>query len=185
MKNPIARPRANDSALLVVDLQEKLMPAIHEGGRVLDQSRKLIQTAQLLKLPILASEQYPKGLGPTCADIKQLLGNGPVLEKMTFSGCGAESFWSTWESFQRPNAVVCGVESHVCVQQTVLDLLARGQNVFVLADAVGSRRAFDTDLALQRMHDAGAIITTTESVIFELLGRAGTPEFKEVLKLVK
>lgn len=161
------------------------MPLIHEGNRVLEQARKLIQVARLLRLPILASEQYPKGIGPTCADIKQALRDTPIIEKLTFSGCGAESFWPAWNAFQRPQAIVCGVETHVCVQQTVLDLIERGQSLFVLADAVGSRRALDHNLALQRMHDAGAIVTTTESVIFELLGRAGTAEFKEVLKLVK
>jgi nicotinamidase-related amidase len=185
MIQPLARTHADNSALLVVDLQEKLMPAIHEGGRVLEQCRKLIQAARLLKLPILVTEQYPKGIGPTCADIKQALGEAPVVEKLTFSGCGVEPFWVAWKSFARPNAIVCGVEAHVCVQQTVLDLIEHGQTVFVLADAVGSRRALDAEIALRRMHDAGAIITTTESVIFELLGRAGTPEFKEVLKLVK
>lgn len=185
MSQPVARPRANDSALLVVDLQEKLMPVIHEGSRVLEQAKKLIQVARLLKLPVLASEQYPKGIGSTCPDVKQTLGDAPVIEKLTFSGCGADSFWNTWSAFHRRNAIVCGVETHVCVQQTVLDLIERGTPVFVLADAVGSRRPLDYDLALQRMHDAGAIVTSTESVIFELLGRAGTPEFKEVLKLVK
>jgi len=185
MKRPIARARANGSALLVIDLQEKLMPAIHDGSRVLDQSRKIIQVANLLKLPILVTEQYPKGIGSTCTDIKQALGDVATIEKMTFSGCGAESFWPKWEQIKRHTAIVCGVETHVCVQQTVLDLIERDQQVLVLADAVGSRRERDYELALQRMHDAGAAITTTESVIFELLGRAGTPEFKEVLKLVK
>lgn len=161
------------------------MPVIHEGGRVLEQACKLVQVARLLKLPILVTEQYPKGIGPTCSDIKQALGDAPVIEKLSFSGCGVEPFWTAWKSFQRPNAIVCGVETHVCVQQTVLDLIEHGQSVFVLADAVGSRRTQDYEHALRRMHDAGAIVTTTESVIFELLERAGTPEFKEVLKLVK
>jgi len=185
MNPALARPRATDSGLLVVDLQEKLMPAIHEGAGVLNQSRKLIHVARLLKLPVLVTEQYPKGIGPTVPEIRAALGDAPTVEKMTFSGCGAEPFWAQWNSFARRNAIVCGVEAHVCVQQTVLDFLERGQSVFVLADAVGSRRPLDYDLALQRMHDAGAIVTTAESVIFELLGRAGTPEFKEVLKLVK
>jgi isochorismate hydrolase len=185
MKNAPARTRAADSALLVIDLQEKLMPVIHEGLRVLEQARKFIQAARLLKLPLLVTEQYPKGIGPTCAAIKQVLGDAPTVEKLTFSGCGVDSFWSRWQSFHRPNALLCGVEAHVCVQQTALDLIERGQNVFVLADIVSSRRVLDYDLALQRMHDAGAIITTSESVMFELLGRADIPEFKEVLKLVK
>src|SRR5438876_12168006 len=120
MSNAVPRARAADSVLLVIDLQEKLMPVIHEGARVLDQSRKLIQVAHLLKLPILVTEQYPKGIGPTCADIKQALGDTPVIEKMTFSGCGAETFWSRWKQLHRSTAIVCGVETHVCVQQTVL-----------------------------------------------------------------
>ncbi len=185
MKPTIARARPADCVLLVIDLQERLIPVIHQRELVLEQSRKIIQAAQLLKLPILATEQYPKGIGTTCAEIKQLLSNAPIMEKMTFSGCGAQSFAPYWDQLNRHTAIVCGVETHVCVQQTVLDLLERGQQVLVLADAVGSRRVLDRDFALQRMRDAGATLTTTESVIFELLGRAGTPEFKEALKLVK
>ncbi len=185
MPNPLARVSAAASALLVVDLQEKLMPVIHDGPRVLEQACRFIQVARLLKLPILATEQYPKGIGPTCTAIKQALGDAPVLEKLTFSSCSAEPFWAAWQALGRHTAIVCGVETHVCVQQTVLDLLQRGEIVFLLADAVGSRRPLDRDLALGRLHDAGAIVTTAEAVIFELLGRAGTPEFKEALKIVK
>ncbi|MSR65028.1 MAG: hydrolase [Verrucomicrobiae bacterium] len=185
MKHPIARARAADSVLLVVDLQEKLMPVIHEGRRVLELARKVIQVANLLKVPILVTEQYPKGIGPTCAEIKQQLGDTMIYEKLTFSGCGAEHFLPRWEQMKHHTTIVCGVEAHVCVQQTVLDLLERDQHVLVLADAVSSRHPRDYELALQRMNQAGATVTTTESVIFEWLGRAGTPEFKEALKLVK
>lgn len=185
MKHPIARARVADSVLLVIDLQEKLMPVIHEGQSVLEQSRKIIQVANLLKVPIVVTEQYPKGIGHTCTEIKNMLGGVSVYEKLTFSGCGADRFQPRWEQLLRHTAIVCGVETHVCVQQTVLDLLERDQQVLVLADAVGSRHTRDYELALQRMNQAGATLTTTESVIFELLGRAGTPEFKEALKLVK
>ena len=173
------------SALLVVDLQEKLLAAIPDGPRVLDRARRFIEAARILKVPILVSEQYPKGIGPTCAVIKAALGDTPIMEKMAFSSCGAAAFAEAWKKTGADTAIVTGVECHVCVQQTTLDLLAKGTRVVVLADAVASRNPFDRDIALDRIRQAGAIVSTTESVLFEMLERAGTAEFKEVLKLVK
>lgn len=179
------RIRRTHTALLVVDLQEKLLAAIPDGARILDRARRFIEAAKVLKLPILATEQYPKGIGSTCAEIKAALADTPVLEKLEFSSCGAPAFTEAWSRSGADTALVCGVECHVCVQQTTLDLLARGARVFVLADAVGSRNPFDRDIAFERMRQAGAIVTTTESAMFELLERAGTAEFKEILRLIK
>lgn len=179
------RIRTVHAALLVVDLQEKLLAAIPDGARVLDRARRFIEAAKILKVPIVATEQYPKGIGPTCAEIKAALGDTPIFDKVAFSSCGAAAFAEAWSKSGADTALVCGVECHVCVLQTTLDLLSQGARVFVLADAVGSRNPFDRDIALERMRQAGAIITTTEAAMFELLERAGTAEFKEVLRLVK
>lgn len=180
-----ARARRSDVALLVIDLQERLLPAILQGDRVVEQSRKMILAARLLGIPIVATEQYPRGIGATRADVREALGEGEVVEKLTFSCCGAETFRARWEAIGRRVALLCGIETHVCVLQTALDLLEGGGDVIVLADATGSRRAEDRDVALRRLRDAGATVATVESAIFELLERAGTPEFKEALKLVK
>lgn len=185
MKQNPWRIRPGRTALLVVDLQEKLLAAIPDGARVLDRARRFIEAAKILKVPILATEQYPKGIGPTCAEIKAALGDTPLFEKLAFSSCGSAAFADAWLKSGAEAALVCGVECHVCVQQTTLDLLSQGARVFVLADAVGSRNPFDRDIAFERMRQAGAIVTTTESAMFELLERAGTAEFKEILRLIK
>jgi nicotinamidase-related amidase len=127
---------------------------------------------------VLATEQYPKGLGHTAAEVG--LHDEPVIEKTVFSAVRAEGFGLDG----RDQVVVCGIETHVCVSQTVHDLLADGVEVHVPADAVGSRHRLDYELGLERLQRAGAVVSSVESVLFELLGRAGTPEFKEVQKLV-
>lgn len=173
------------SALLIIDLQEKILPVIHNVGIVIENTIKLIKGFKTLNLPIYFTEQYPKGLGPTSSKILAELKEYSALQKMSFSCFGAEDLFTELRSKKRHQIIVSGVESHVCVQQTVLDLLANDFQVNVAADAVSSRREFDFQIALDRMRTLGAEITSTESILFELLEVCGTPEFKEISKIVK
>lgn len=175
---------ADNTVLLVVDVQEKLLPAIHEGERALENARRMTAAAGVLGVPTIVTEQYPAGLGPTCASLREGLAGLPVIEKTRFSAC-VPAVKERLEELGRPGVLVVGIEAHVCVQQTVLDLLRLGYLPYVCADAVGSRRPLDRDTAIERMRQAGAVITTTESAIFELTGEAGTDLFKRILKIVK
>jgi nicotinamidase-related amidase len=170
----LARDRA---ALVVVDVQEGFRSYAAFAG-VAAASAKLLEAARLLEVPALVSEQYPKGLGHTAAEVG--LEREPRIEKTVFSAVRADGF----ELAGRDQVVVCGIETHVCVSQTVHDLLERGVEVHVPADAVGSRHQIDYERGLERMERAGAVVTTVEAALFELLERAGTPEFKAVQKLV-
>jgi len=172
----IARER---SALLVVDIQERLLPHIHDGQAVLDNAVWLVQVAQRLGVPVMVSEQYPKGIGPTVAVLRGLTSPEQVGEKLHFS-CVASQCLERLPGAERPQVVVAGTESHVCVMQTVLDLLGQGRAVFVVAEAVGSRRPSDKELALARMRQNGAVIVSREMVAFEWLRQAGSEEFREV-----
>lgn len=173
-----------ESRLLIIDMQEKLVPVIDQHTEVAANCGKLIAGARILQVPVYATEQYPKGLGSTISQLAEYLPTR--LEKLEFS-CLKCLNWGTSSDDPegRFKVVVAGVETHVCVQQTVLDLLSYGFRVYVVADAVGSRRPLDKQIALQRLASFGAIITTTESVLFEWCERAGTPEFKEISRLVK
>jgi nicotinamidase-related amidase len=170
----LARDRA---CLLVVDVQEGFRSYASFAG-VASACAKLVQAARLLDIPALASEQYPKGLGHTAPEVG--LENEPRIEKTVFSAVRADGF----DLAGRDQAIVCGIEAHVCVSQTVHDLLDRGVEVHVPADAVGSRHDVDYQRGLERMERAGAIVSTVEAAVFELLERAGTPEFKAVQKLI-
>lgn len=165
------------TALIVVDVQEGFRPYASFAG-VADASRKLVQAARILDVPTLVSEQYPKGLGHTAPEVG--IEDERVIEKTVFSAARADGF----DLGGRSQALVCGIEAHVCVSQTVHDLLERGVEVHVPADAVGSRHRIDYERGLERLERAGAVVTTVESSLFELLGRAGTPEFKAVQKLI-
>jgi nicotinamidase-related amidase len=173
----------DDTALLVVDMQVRLLPSIRNAPQVIWNVRRLIDGARLLGLEIAATEQYPKGLGPTAAVLAERL--GAIPSKLAFS-CGecGDIFRSLAER-GRPKVLVVGVETHVCVQQTVLDLLGDGFRVYVAVDAVGSRFELDYQTALRRMESAGATLTTTEAALFEWCEAAGTPEFKQISQLVR
>jgi len=170
----LVRDRA---ALLVVDVQEAFRPYA-SFERVAAAAAKLLAAARILSLPVLVSEQYPKGLGHTAPEVG--VGEEPTIEKTVFSAARADGF----DLAGRTQAIVCGIETHVCVSQTVHDLLERGLEVHVPADAVGSRHELDHQRGLERMELAGASVGTVEAALFELLGRAGTPEFKAVQKLI-
>jgi nicotinamidase-related amidase len=165
------------TALVVVDVQEGFRSYESFAG-VADACAKLVQAARILGVPRVVSEQYPKGLGHTAKEVG-LEGETPI-EKSVFSAARAEGF----DLGGRDQAVVCGIETHVCVSQTVIDLLERGVEVHVPADAVGSRHAIDYERGLERLERAGAVVSTVEAALFELLERAGTQEFKEVQKLI-
>ncbi|MFA6445333.1 MAG: hydrolase [Sterolibacterium sp.] len=174
---------ADESLLLVVDVQERLLPVIHDWQRLLDNAMWLVQLAQHLDVPVIASEQYPRGLGPTQADLRALLPAQGIVEKLHFS-CVAAGMFQPGQAGApgagRSQVVVCGIESHVCVLQTVLDLREQGRQVFVVADAVSSRDPASKALALERMRRHEIEVVSREMVAFEWLKQAGTPIFKEI-----
>jgi nicotinamidase-related amidase len=172
----------DDSRLLIVDVQGKLTVLIPGAAQMIANCRRLIRGAQLLGVPVSATEQYPRGLGPTVPELAGLL--DPPVEKVRFSSAECLD-WVTGEKGDRVKVVVAGIEAHVCIQQTALDLLAAGFSVYIPADAVASRSPFDRDIAFHRLRDAGATITTTESVLFEWCESAAAPEFKQISALVK
>jgi nicotinamidase-related amidase len=165
------------AALVVVDVQEGFRSYDSFAG-VAAACAKLLAAARILGVPALVSEQYPKGLGHSALELG--IEHEPRIEKTVFSAVRAEGF----DLQEREQAIVCGIETHVCVSQTVHDLLDRGVEVHVPADAVGSRHEIDYDRGLERLERAGAVVSTVEGSLFELLERAGTPEFKAVQKLV-
>ena len=170
---------AQTSSLLVIDIQERLLPAIDDWQRTLDAVIWLVQVAKRLDVPVMASEQYPKGLGHTHPDLLAELPAGGIGTKSYFS-CVPDGCLSVLPGNDRPQVVVCGTEAHVCVLQTVVDLRAAGKEVFVVAEAVGSRTPENKALALDRMRQHGAEIVSCEMVAFEWLRLAGTPLFREV-----
>ena len=173
------------TALLIIDIQERILPVIHNYQNVVQNTIKLIKGFKVMNLPIFYTEQYPKGLGSTKSEIKNELGNSEYFDKMSFSCLGAGDLFSKFKENNKSQIVVTGVETHVCVQQTVLDLIENGFQVNVAADAVSSRRENDYRFALDRMRHHGAEITTHEAILFELLNVCGTDTFKQVSKIVK
>ena len=181
--------RRDRSALVVIDMQERLMPAIAEGDAVTHAAGILIEAARHLEVPVVVTEQYPKGLGRTVDAISgRLPNNAAVVEKMTFSAARNRDFASRIDAFKaegRDHIVVCGVESHVCVMQTAADLDAQGHTLHVVVDACGSRAPASKDAALARFGALGISRVTAEMALFEWLEAAGTAEFKAVSRLVK
>jgi len=172
---------AERSMLLVVDLQTRMVPVIAEHETVVANAIWLIRAAQKIGIPVAAVEQYPKGLGPLVPEVRELLPAGAVATKHHFS-CVAAQCMTGLPGSERAQMVIVGAETHVCVLQSALELLEDGKEVFVVADAVGSRRAFDRDVALVRMRDEGVRVVTREMVVFEWLAEAGTPLFREINK---
>ena len=182
-----ARLDVDQAMLLVIDLQEKLLPAIKKHDDVLFQAQQLLRGAAIFELPVLATEQYPQGIGPTVPPVAELLAEreAAVLAKEAFSVCGDEAVRQALRRIDRPQVILCGIEAHVCVLQTALDLVSMDYRVFVCADAVGSQRKLDWKWSLSRMQQAGATVTTTEAALFELAERCNTPRFKRLLELIK
>jgi nicotinamidase-related amidase len=174
-----------DAVLLVVDIQERLAAAMADRERVVANAGHLIAAAKLLGVPVLLTEQYPKGLGKTVSELHAALEPVPAIEKLTFDCCGEPAFPPALEQTGRSTVIVCGMEAHICVLQTVLGLLATGMTVHVAADAVCSRNPENARTALELQRDAGAVVTCTETVLFQLLGRAGTPAFKSIQNRIR
>lgn len=176
-----ARITPSNSTLVVVDLQERFAPAIDNWEQIVGRASILARTAGLLGWPAIVTEQYPRGLGPTIPQVAGALDPFKPLEKTVFAADGAAGF----DLGGRGNAVICGVETHVCVQQTALSLREKGVEVQVVADATGSRKKADRQAAMARMEMAGVRPTTVEAVGFELLGSADAPGFKEFQELIR
>jgi nicotinamidase-related amidase len=171
--------KADESLLLLIDLQERLAPAIDDVEAVLRHNRWLVAIARRLAVPVAATVQYPAGLGPMVGELAACIAPERVVEKIHFSAV-ADGCLAGLPDFARRQVVLTGTETHVCVLQTALDLLALGKEVFVVAEAIGSRRASDKELALARLRQAGCRIVSREMVAFEWLHRAGTETFRQI-----
>ena len=175
----------NDTIALVIDFQERLFPVIHQHDQLLKNVPILIQGLQALQIPMLITEQYRKGLGSTIGEFAGLLSGVPNFEKISFSGCDDPAIMEKIALSGCRTVLICGIESHICVLQTAIDLRERGYNPVVVTDCVSSRTAENRALALERMKQEGILLTTYESVLFELCRYAGTDAFKIISKLVK
>lgn len=173
------------SALLVVDVQTRLAPAVHEPEACLDRCMVLVRAALLLDVPVMASEQYPQGLGPTVEELAALLPRERVFAKRHFAGTADPALGAALRALDRAQIVLCGMEAHVCVLQTALGLKAEGLRPVVVADAVASRRPESKALALARLGAHGVDVVDAEMVLFEWLRAADTPAFKALLPLIK
>lgn len=170
--------------LMVIDIQDRLIPAMKYGEQVIQNTNILISVAKKLGVPIIVTEQYPKGLGKTVSDVSNNLEGALTYEKTSFSGCTSEVS-SELKGLGRKKIIITGTETHVCVFQTVRDLLANGYQVFVVGDAVCSRTKGNYLNGLSLMSSMGAVVTNTETIFFDLLKQSGTPLFKELSKLIK
>ena len=177
-------PQKSSTALLVIDVQERLMPVIDNAQQVFDNVNKLLRGAEILGLETIVTEQYPKGLGNTCKEVV-LSENQTVLEKICFSCLQSSNINDQLKLTNVKSLIICGVESHICVLKTALDAVEAGYQVHVVADAVASRSAHNKQLALERMRQSGVFITSVEMILFMLLNEAGTEEFKAISKLIK
>ncbi|MBK9329561.1 MAG: hydrolase [Sphingobacteriales bacterium] len=176
--------KRENTALLVVDVQERLMPVIDNSEQVIANVNRLIKGMEVLKVPVIITEQYPKGLGNTSKEV-ELPANAHIIEKMCFSCMLSAPVTMQVQHLNANSLLLCGVESHICVFKTALDALKLGFEVHVIADAVSSRTADNKGIALERLRQAGAFIVSTEMVMFQLLDEAGTDEFKAISKLIK
>lgn len=178
---------AEDCALAVIDIQEKLLPPIFNKDQLVRNSQLLIRLAGILDIPVLVTTQYAKGLGGTVPAIADLLPQAEQMDKVEFSCFGSDRFCGALKTLpgRRNTMLVCGMEAHICVMQTVMTALDQGYIVHVAADAVGSRTELNWELGLDRMRDAGAVISSTEMAMYELLRASGTPAFKQMLPYIK
>jgi nicotinamidase-related amidase len=184
----VRRPlEADQCALIVIDIQEKLLPPIFEKERLLKNSKLLIRLAGILKMPVLMTTQYAKGLGNTVPEIASLLPQAEPIDKVMFSCFGSEVFCSLLKRLpgNRSTVLLCGMESHICVTQTALSALREGYLVHVASDAVSSRAEWNWKIGLERMRDAGAVISSTEMMMYELLRASNAAGFKELLPFLK
>lgn len=173
------------SFLLIVDMQEKLVPALEQPERVVANAARLLTAAKRLGVPALATEHCPKGIGHTVSPLRSLVPSGAVLEKVHFAASAEATCAARFAALDRPQVVVAGAEAHVCVLQTTLALKEAGYAPYLVVDAISSRKAIDRETAVTRLRDAGVVAVTTEMVLFEWLARGDTAEFKDILPLIK
>lgn len=174
----------DDTLAVIIDVQERLLPHISNHETLIENMKILISGLKVLDVPLLMCEQYKKGLGPTLGEISDML-HVEAIEKTSFSACDESSFCEAAKELNRKTVIVAGIESHVCVQQTVIDLIELGYRPVLIEDCVSSRKENDKKVAIERMRQEGAIITTYESILFELCRFSGNETFKAISKLVK
>jgi nicotinamidase-related amidase len=175
----------NDTALVIIDIQERLAAIMKQREAVVNNSLHLIEIAKIMNIPIVITEQYPKGLGRTVKEIVNAVPDYKPLEKLTFSCCDELTFLKEIKALDKKTLIIAGMETHVCVLQTCIGLVRDGYNVHIVRDAICSRTKENWKTAIEFMRDAGAIITCTETVLFQLLKVAGTEEFKAISKRIK
>ena len=173
------------TALVIIDVQEKLSRVMHEKQKLFENLQRLIKGIQILGIPIIVTEQNPNGLGPTVPEIAPLLTDSKPVTKFSFSCCGEEPFLRQLEMLNRKQVLLTGIETHVCVYQTAIDLIEAGYEVHTVVDCVSSRTPENRNLALEKMKSEGARLTSVEIALFELLRTAASPKFKELSKIVK
>lgn len=181
----MVRLERNRTAALLIDVQQRLLPVIHNADELERRLGVLVDGIRLLGIPLLATEQYPKGLGPTIDSLVARIGDAAPVEKLSFSCCGVEGVDRFLAKVDPGTVLIAGMETHVCVLQTCLDLLERGITPVIVTDCVGSRHEHDHRFALERLAASGVVPTTVESALFELTGRAGTDEFRGISKLIR
>lgn len=183
--NEIIRFKKEDTILVVIDMQEKLMPAMYNRKKTEEQNIRLAKGMKVLGVPVIVTTQYAKGLGKTIDSMEEVLEGCPILDKFTFSAYRNEEFRKALETSGRKTVVITGVESHVCVQQTAMDLIEAGYKVAIAMDCVSSRSEESLKTAAWTLSSAGALLTCAESILFELLESAKAPEFKQISAIVK
>lgn len=177
--------KLEDAVAMVIDIQEKLVPAIHNKDEVVQKNVQLLNGLKAVGCPVIFTQQYTKGLGMTVPELVETQDNFQYLEKMTYSCLDTQEIKDALEKLGKKTVIISGLETHICVMQTVRDLIAEGYQVYLIADAISSRTEFNYQIGMERMKQEGAVISSVESVLFELLVKAGTPEFKVVSKIIK
>ncbi len=184
-KDKLGILKRNNSVLLVIDMQEKFRPVIFGWNRLVGNINKLIKSLQILKVSVLVTEQYPQGLGKTITEIRRNLTSYRPIEKREFNCFNNKVFLNQLKRLKKKNLIICGIESHVCIINTLLSAISKGFNVHLVVDAVSSRKESDLKVAVERAKKAGAFLTTTEMAIFQLMGSSEIKEFKDISKIVK
>jgi len=176
---------ADSTMLLIIDVQDRLYRVTHGKEALAGAIEKLIRGTRIFGIPLIVTEQYPRGIGPTIPEIAALLDGVPVISKMSFNCLSEPAFLEAFRNINRRQVLIAGIESHVCVYQTTVDLLDRGYEVQIVADGVSSRTAWSRDLGIQRMRDEGAKITSAEMILFELVKTAAADKFREISQIIK
>jgi nicotinamidase-related amidase len=177
--------KLENTVLVIIDIQGKLWNVMYEKEALLENAQRLVKGLQVLGVPIILTEQNPRGLGPTAPELMQLMPQVQPIAKFAFDCCQDKGFQQAINNVRRKEVLICGIESHICVYQTALELLNSGYEVQVVADAVSSRAPKNRDISLARLQSEGAKLTVTEMALYELLQTAENPQFKEMLKVVK